>query len=222
LQSILNYFDWSNLGDLIIRVVAVFLCIVIHEISHGFVANLLGDPTAKQSHRLSLNPLHHIDPIGLILMVVVGFGWAKPVPVNLNYFKNPKSGMALTSLAGPLSNFVLAFVAMWIAGLVINSGSLGTFAQYLLAFLIITAVRSIGLGIFNLIPIPPLDGSKVLFSVLPDRYYYQVLRFERYGFFLLFLLVATDFGGGWITNAIYGTLHIIGTAAGFPVSALGW
>ncbi len=222
MQSILNYFDWSNLGDLLIRVVAVFLCIVIHEISHGFVAYLLGDPTAKQGRRLSLNPLHHIDLFGLILMVVIGFGWAKPVPVDMRYFRNPKSGMALTALAGPLSNFLLAFLALFLAGRMINQYSFHTAEQYLLAFLIVTAVRSIGLGIFNLIPIPPLDGSKVFFSVLPDRYYYQILRFERYGFFLLFLLVATDFGGGWITNAIYGMLRIIGTAAGFPVSAFGW
>lgn len=222
MQAILDYFDWSNLGDLAIKVVAVFLCIVVHEVSHGFAAFLLGDPTAKQQHRLSFNPLHHIDLIGLLLMVFVGFGWAKPVPVDMRYFKNPKSGMALTSLAGPLSNFVLAYVALWGAARVIDLGLTGTFSDYFLFFLVITAIRSIGLGIFNLIPIPPLDGSKVLFSLLPDRMYYRILRFERYGMLLLFLLVATDFGGGWISNAIFGVLRLLGTAAGFPLSAIGW
>ena len=103
--------DWSSMGQMILRIAAVLLCLVIHEVSHGLAAYHLGDPTAKQSHRLSLNPLRHLDPFGLIMMIAVGFGWAKPVPVDPRYFKKPKQGMAITALAGPASNFVLAYVS---------------------------------------------------------------------------------------------------------------
>ena len=106
--------NWSDLGDMVLRVAAILICLIIHEVSHGLAAYKLGDPTAKMNHRLSLNPLRHLDLFGTLMMVVVGFGWAKPVPVDPRYFKKPKQGMAITALAGPLSNFVLAFLsAIW-------------------------------------------------------------------------------------------------------------
>lgn len=103
--------DWSSLGAMALRVVVVLLCLVVHEVCHGLAAYWLGDPTAKRNHRLSLNPLRHLDPFGLLMMVVVGFGWAKPVPVDPRYFKNPKGGMAITALAGPLSNLLMAYLS---------------------------------------------------------------------------------------------------------------
>lgn len=103
--------DWQSMGAMFLRIGAILLCLVVHEVCHGLAAYQLGDPTAKMSHRLSLNPLRHLDIFGLIMMVTVGFGWAKPVPVDPRYFKHPKQGMAITALAGPASNFVLAYLS---------------------------------------------------------------------------------------------------------------
>lgn len=108
LQGLLSALDLTSLLDAVLRVAAIFLCLTVHETCHGLAALALGDPTAKSMHRLSLNPLRHIDWIGLLMMFVAGFGWAKPVPVDPRYFRKPKQGMALTALAGPVSNFVLA------------------------------------------------------------------------------------------------------------------
>ena len=184
LSAFLDHMDWASLLALLLRVVAVLICIMVHEVSHGLAAYLLGDPTAKAQHRLSFNPLRHIDPFGALMMLLVGFGWAKPVPVDMRYFKKPKVGMAVTALAGPVSNFVLAYVALLIAYLILGiaaaTGALASsLLQGVLDFCSLTASLSIGLGVFNLIPFPPLDGSKVLGAFLPDRIYYKILRYER-------------------------------------------
>ena len=118
LQNLFQALDVSSLTDAVLRVAAVFLCLTVHETCHGLAALALGDPTAKSMHRLSLNPLHHIDWLGLALMFTVGFGWAKPVPVDPRYFRRPKQGMALTALAGPVSNFLLALVLLFAGRLV--------------------------------------------------------------------------------------------------------
>lgn len=183
--------DWQALGDFLLQILAIIICLTIHETSHGLAALALGDPTAKAQRRLSLNPLHHIDPIGTLMMLVAGFGWAKPVPVDMRYFKHPKSGMALTALAGPVSNFVLAYVAVLLYTLVwgfSTGGGMvapGEVAAAGMTFLLTLGYLSVGLGIFNLIPFPPLDGSKVVEGVLPDRIYYTILRYERVGVVLL-------------------------------------
>ncbi|NLF34619.1 MAG: site-2 protease family protein [Clostridiales bacterium] len=185
--------DWSGMGSFLLRIVAVLLCIAVHEMSHGFAAYLLGDPTAKQQRRLSLNPLRHIDPFGALMMLVAGFGWAKPVPVDTRYFRNPKAGMAITALAGPLSNLLLSYVALLLRsvcyGLYVSRLSALAFLLPAAEFLLLLAVLSLGLGVFNLIPFPPLDGSKVLGVFLPDRIYYRLLRYERYGIFVLMALL---------------------------------
>jgi len=190
----LEQFDWAGLISLFRRVLSVLLCLTVHETCHGLAAYALGDPTAKRMHRLSFNPIHHIDWLGLASMVICGFGWAKPVPVDMRYFKNPKAGMAVTALAGPVSNFLLAFVMMFVASLLPDG--------WLLDFLIETAILSIGLGLFNLVPIPPLDGSKVLFALLPQKAYYTLMRYERYGMVVLLLLVWLDVGSGALSAAI--------------------
>ena len=117
-QNFLQHFDLSALLDIIQQVLAVLLCLTVHETCHGLAALALGDPTAKRMHRLSFNPLHHIDWLGLLSMFLCGFGWAKAVPVDMRYFKNPKAGMALTALAGPASNFLLALAALFFASLI--------------------------------------------------------------------------------------------------------
>lgn len=188
MSTLINNLDWAGLLNMALRVAAVLICIMVHEVSHGLAAYLLGDPTAKASHRLTFNPLRHIDPFGALMMVVAGFGWAKPVPVDMRYFKNQKSGMAVTALAGPLSNFILAYVSLvFYFGLlpVSYQPTAGVLVPGVMDFLAMVALLSIGLGMFNLIPFPPLDGFKVLGALLPNKLYYNALRYERYGMLLL-------------------------------------
>ena len=194
--------DFGSLLSMVTRLAAVLLCLTVHESCHGLAAYALGDPTARREHRLSLNPLRHIDWFGLLMMFVAGFGWAKPVPVNPNYFKKPKQGMALTALAGPVSNFLLALLTLLVARIFCDVAAYSEANQRILDFLLMVALLSIGLGLFNLLPIPPLDGSKVLFAVLPDRAYNQLMRYERYGMLLLFALVFFDVGSSAFSAAI--------------------
>jgi len=207
-----HHLDWEGLIWLLTQAAAVLLCLTVHETCHGLAAYALGDPTAKRMHRLSLNPLRHIDPFGALMMLIAGFGWAKPVPVDMRYFRHPKSGMAITALAGPASNFVLAYAALLVYHALpplayrSDSGAL----YWWMNFLVLTALLSIGLGVFNLIPIPPLDGSKILEGILPDRVYYTILRYERYGMLLLMVLLWSGvFDGplsavrGWVFEGLY-------------------
>ncbi len=204
LASFWEQFDWAALLDAVERLACVLICLTVHETCHGLAACALGDPTARRQHRLSLNPLHHIDWLGLLSMLLCGFGWAKPVPVDMRYFKRPKTGMALTALAGPVSNFLLALLAMFAASRIAAWAAPGAFALWLFYFLLDIAVLSIGLGLFNLIPIPPLDGSKVVFSLLPEKWYYTLMRYERYGMLVLLLLMWLDVGDSFLTRAIQG------------------
>ena len=203
METFIEQFNWDGLLNLLGRVAGVFLCLTVHETCHGLAACALGDPTAKRMQRLSLNPLHHIDWLGLASMVICGFGWAKPVPVDMRYFKNPRLGMAFTALAGPVSNFLLALLLLFAASLLPALAPANAVAAVLFSFCASTAVLSIGLGLFNLVPIPPLDGSKVLFSILPEKAYYTLMRYERYGMAVLLLLVWLDVGGSYLSNAIY-------------------
>ena len=194
--------DWSVPVQIVVNILPSLLCITLHELSHGYVAYRLGDTTAKDAGRLTLNPIKHIDVMGLLMMVVFRFGWAKPVPVNMYRFKNPKKGMAVTALAGPVSNFLLALVLLVGARIMVDHAAYSALNQGILDFLVSTAVLSIGLGLFNLVPIPPLDGAKVLFSLLPDRMYDTMLRYERIGMFVLWGLVLLDVGSGALNSAI--------------------
>lgn len=200
-QELVQSIDWGSLTDALLRVLGVFLCLTVHETCHGLAAYALGDPTAKREHRLSLNPLHHIDWFGLAAMLLVGFGWAKPVPVDMRYFKKPKQGMALTALAGPVSNFVLALLALLCSRLVYHQ--YGALWDFIFDLLLTTAYLSVGLGLFNLIPISPLDGSKVLFAFLPDSAYEKLMRYEKYGMIALLILVWLGVGDNVLSTAIY-------------------
>lgn len=177
-----------------VLVAASLLCITFHETCHGLAAYRLGDNTAKRMGRLSLNPLKHVDLMGLIMMALFRFGWAKPVPVDMRNFKNPKAGMALTALAGPVSNVVLAYAAVVLCNFVMFLADRLGSTWLLLAlaqFFVYVEIISAGLAVFNVFPIPPLDGSKVLFALLSDRAYDRLMRYEKYGMGLLMVLLVT-------------------------------
>ena len=174
----------SNLKfqEFIIRSIAVLVAIIPHEMAHGFAAYLCGDETAKNDGRLSLNPLHHLDPIGTICLILFKFGWAKPVMINPNNFRNRKVGTFFVSIAGVTVNFILAIISV----VLIKHINVNKFFFELLMNIF---WFNIVLGVFNLIPIPPLDGSKLLFSFLPIKYEYYLIRYERYGYILILLLI---------------------------------
>ncbi|MBQ1374948.1 MAG: site-2 protease family protein [Clostridia bacterium] len=179
------FFNIQSFSELIFRLIAVILALTFHEFSHGLAAYLMGDDTARSQGRLTLNPLKHIDIFGCIMLLLVGFGWAKPVGVNPMRFKNPKAGMAITALAGPVSNFILAFI-FYVLALVVQinatgaNGQIGQTAIAVITFFSVCISMNIGLGIFNMIPVPPLDGSRVVTAFLPDRMYFGIMRYERY------------------------------------------
>ncbi len=190
----------------IFAALAALIALTAHEYCHGYAAYRLGDPTARNAGRLTLNPIRHIDPIGALCMVLFHFGWARPVPINPRYFKNPKKGFAITALMGPLCNLVLAFLSagayLLTRALVLDAivkGSLTseflfTVAENGLLFLFVFHSVNLGLAIFNLIPIPPLDGSRLLSVILPAKQYFSLMRYERYIYFgLLGWLFIGDF-----------------------------
>ena len=202
IQNLFQELDISFLVSTLQRLFAVVLCLTVHEIAHGFAAYLLGDRTAKQEGRLSLNPLRHVDLVGLALLFTAGFGWAKPVPVDSRYFRDPKRGMAVTALAGPVSNFLLAVLLLLICKVIYLHTNPSDVLVTVFYTLLYAVQLSIGLGLFNLLPIPPLDGSKILAVILPDRVYYTLMRYERYGMILLLILSLTNMTGDWISGAI--------------------
>lgn len=207
MNALSNWFHGINTAQLVewgMFALAALISISIHESAHALSAHWLGDDTAKRMGRISLNPFRHLDPVGFLMMVVAHFGWAKPVPVDIRRFKNPKVGMALTSLAGPLSNVLLALIAsfaycltfylapvetqrMWV-GYSDPSGAL----YCLIDFFYVLTLLNTGLAVFNLIPISPLDGSKILAIILPDAAYLKLMRYERYGMLILIALMFTD------------------------------
>ena len=202
IQDIWGGFDFTYILSILLSVVPSLLCITFHELSHGFVAYKLGDDTAKRAGRLTLNPIRHIDPMGLLMMAVFHFGWAKPVPINMYRFKDPKKGMAITALAGPVSNLILAFMFVFVWGALYQTLYRTSAGQYLLQMLSLGAYISTGLAVFNLIPIPPLDGSKVLLAVLSDENYTKLMRYERYGMIIMVALVATGILGWPLSTAV--------------------
>lgn len=193
-------FNVSGIAEFIILISALLISFTIHEFSHAYTAYLLGDNTAKFYGRLSFNPLKHIDIIGFLMILVAGFGWAKSVPVNMNNFKDPKKGMAITSLAGPVSNIIIAFISCFLYLLFIK---IGIFNGYILYFLSVMIVYNCSLAMFNFLPISPLDGSKILFAFLPQKYYYKLMYIERYGFIILLIVINLPIFNTILSNGVY-------------------
>lgn len=213
----------SFIISLLLSLPIVLLALSVHETAHGYVAYKLGDPTAKNLGRLTLNPIKHIDPFGFICMLLCGYGWARPVPVNTRYFKKPKRDMALTGLAGPVSNLLLALIfALLIklefivfelfpptTSLILNVYSI------LASFLTIGINLNITLAVFNLIPCPPFDGSRILLVFLPTNLYFKIMKYEQYIY--IALMIALIFGlldmpiafvSGLFKNLIFGVLGL--------------
>lgn len=219
----LHQLDFSSLISTLLLVAASLVCIVFHETSHGRVACWLGDPTAKNAGRLSLNPLRHIDWVGLVMMAVLKFGWAKPVPVDARNFRHPKRDMALTALAGPVSNVLLTYVALLIRSALLFfllEKQAGVAVEYAVVFTEYVGIISAGLAVFNLIPISPLDGSKVLMAVLPDRAYFQLMQYERYGMLVLMALLLTSVLDKPLIFLRTGLLDMLQPLAWFPYTLL--
>ncbi len=181
--------------DIIISVlsslIVIFLTMPIHEFAHAYAATKLGDPTPKFSGRLSLNPFNHIDYLGALCILIFGFGWAKPVEVNPRNFRNVKTGMAITAFAGPLSNIMVAFVSSFIYYALLRAFYATGIAAlvYVSQVFVYIALINASLAVFNLIPIPPLDGSRIMGVILPDRIYYRLMQYERYLYFLVIILI---------------------------------
>jgi Zn-dependent protease len=195
---------------IIFAVPSILIASTIHEYAHGLVAFKLGDPTAKAEGRLTLNPLSHIDPIGALSMVIFRFGWSKPVPINENNFEKRELGTALTALAGPVSNLLVTCL-LAIVNLIFKPDLSSIFGNFILTF----AVVNLALAFFNVIPIPPLDGHKIVRAILPQKARYQWERLERFSIPLIILLIfpilpSGSIAGTYMSVVIAKTLNLLG------------
>lgn len=195
----MRYFSTDTLIQFLFVVPCVLIALTFHEFAHGYMAYKLGDPTAKNFGRLTLNPLKHLDPIGTICMIFFHFGWAKPVPINSRYFKKPRRDMALTAAAGPIMNFILAIFGMLVCRILtkifVAFPAQSDFVYYIqyaaLTLFSYFHMLNLSLGVFNLIPIPPLDGSRIFYIFLPPKWYFGVMKYEKYIQLALLVLLWT-------------------------------
>lgn len=187
--------DWTTLSMYVARAIALLTAIPFHEMAHAWASDRLGDPTAKRCGRLSMNPLRHFDPLGALCMILVGFGWAKPVPVAaVHNFRHPRRDMALSAAAGPAANLLLAYVWMICYKIIYYFGYApeSLLWQFVVGVLLTMIQVNITLAVFNLLPVPPLDGSRIFNLLLPARWYFRIMKYERY--IMLGLFVFLFFG----------------------------
>jgi Zn-dependent protease len=212
----------NNIFEIVWSVPAVLIAITIHEYSHGKIAYQLGDPTAAEAGRLTLNPLAHLDPIGTLMLLLFRFGWAKPVPVNFNRLSHPKRDMIYVSIAGPIANIltaiIFAFVLrlshyfIWQINMAENASLFNitvTLLKGWLLFLQTGVIINIALAIFNLIPIPPLDGSKILMGILPHSLAYKFAKLESYGPIILLILILSGIIGKVLFPLVFFFFHLL-------------
>ena len=194
-----NGFSVENVISLLLSLPVILFALSMHECAHAATADAMGDHTARNLGRLTLNPLKHLDLMGTMMMLLFGFGWAKPVPINSRYFKNPKRGMAISALAGPISNLLFSFICYFLSNLIgvywlpsFKAVSTGFYLVYALYLLLVVGYQlNLTLAVFNLLPVPPLDGSRILFIFLPERAYFGLMKYERYISFAIMILLFT-------------------------------
>ena len=180
-----------NLAELPYVIVVLLIAFTVHEFAHAYVAYKFGDPTAKNQGRLTLNPKEHLDPVGTILLLIFGFGWARPVPVNRYHFKNPRLAGVLVSVAGPLSNLLIAIIGYFIFFLMLSLGATGGWTEYAFTFINVLVHINILLFVFNLLPIPPLDGYRIIEDLVPSGVRAKMTQYEQYGTLIFLILVIT-------------------------------
>lgn len=191
-----QYLSGGDIYDILIfasiTLLSLLFSLTVHECAHGWMAHICGDDTAYMNGRVTLNPFAHLDPLGALMMLFVGFGWAKPVPVNFRNLNRPKRDIALVSLAGPVSNLIMGFVFTGVHTAIYHFATYSETMQVIYSAFYIAAVLNIGLAVFNLIPLPPLDGSKVLACLLPGRVAARYLMWERYFYIVMLVLIVGD------------------------------
>ena len=199
-----------SFDELIYIVPAVIIAIVFHELAHGIVSYWLGDPTPKSERRLSLNPFRHLDPVGTLCLIVFHFGWAKPVRVNPEYYRNPRLGMVFVALAGPITNFIIALIFQILLVAALFFAPRTSWLHHLLYNI---TIINIGLGVFNLLPVPPLDGSKLIGALIPEKYYFTYLKYEIFGMILLLVLLASGIFNTFLQETVDGFFKVFGDIA---------
>ncbi|MGI6638550.1 MAG: site-2 protease family protein [Desulfobulbus sp.] len=200
----MNFDLQALLLQIIILAPPFLFALTVHELAHGYIAYRLGDPTAKEAGRLTMNPLKHLDPLGVLAFIIMKIGWAKPVPVDPRYFRNPRKDMLSVALAGPASNLLLAIASALLLQVLVRFPFLPLAIIQPLAHMLVASVWiNLMLAVFNLLPIPPLDGSKILMGILPPQAAYNYARLEPFGFVLVLVLFYTGVIGKIIMPIIH-------------------
>lgn len=214
----------DRIVEFVMHGIVLLTAFPVHECAHALSAHWLGDDTAKDQGRITLNPLRHLDLFGTIFMLFAGFGWAKPVPINPNNFKNRKVGMAVSSLAGPLSNLILSYISIILCKILIYNSAGNTYLDALADVFWYSTILNVGLAVFNLLPIPPLDGSRIFNLVLPEKIYFKIMKYENIVFGILFLAIWMGFLDGpmmFLQQKAYDLMNLLSLWVDFIAFAVG-